>query len=61
MTATAQVDPPRYVESIPTATAPVVLPGLLTARARFLAGVITGGVLSVIAACELIIALVVLS
>ena len=61
MSTTAEVDPPRYVESIPTATAPVILPGLLTARARFLTGVITGGVLSVIAAGELVLALVVLS
>ena len=55
------LDPPRYVESIPTATSPVYLPYLRKARASFLAGVITGGVLAVIAAVELVAGLVVLS
>ncbi|MBS0231748.1 MAG: hypothetical protein JSS52_11405 [Proteobacteria bacterium] len=61
MTATAQVDPPRYVESVPTATSPVNLPDLRKARASFLAGVITGGVLAVIAAVELVAGLVVIA
>lgn len=61
MTATAQVDPPRYVESVPTATAPVVMADLRQARASFLAGIITGAVLAALAAVEFVAGLVVLS
>ena len=60
MTATAQVDPPRYVESVPTATAPVIMADLRKARASSIAGIITGGVLAVLAAAELVAGLVVM-
>lgn len=36
---------PKLVESIPSVSGPVKLPRLVPSRARFLAGVISGGVL----------------
>lgn len=53
---------PKQVESIPTVTAPVVIPEVRPemSRPRFLAGVITGGVLFVIAAGLFIFAVVTL-
>ena len=47
---------PKLTESIPTANRPVVLPKL--SRQRFLAGIITGGVLLVLDVAGLIWALV---
>ena len=61
MSAAIEVDPPRYVESVPTATAPVVMADLRQARASFIAGIITGGALAVLATVELVAGLVVLS
>lgn len=53
---------PRQAESLPTVTAPVVIPearGALS-RGRFLAGVIAGGVLLAVDLALLILAAVVL-
>lgn len=61
MSVAAETDPPRYVESVPTATTPVDLPDLRAGQARFLAGVITGGVLFVLAVVELVAGLVVIA
>lgn len=54
---------PRQAESIPTVTAPVVIPDAEPemSRGRFLVGVITGGVLFVLAAVLLVVAAVVTS
>lgn len=51
---------PRQVESIPTVTAPIDVPeaGPEMSRARFLANVITGGVLAVVAAVLLVVGMV---
>lgn len=53
---------PKYAESIPTVTAPICIPDAEPemSRARFLAGVITGGVLGALAVALLIVAAVVL-
>lgn len=60
MSALVEVDPPRYMKSIPTATAPVVLPDLQSGRRRYFAGIITGGVLLALAAAEFLAGLVVM-
>lgn len=52
---------PKYSESIPAVTTPVKLPSLLPGRARFVTGVVTGGVLIVITLGLLILALAVTS
>ncbi|WP_067198853.1 hypothetical protein [Microbacterium sp. XT11] len=44
-----KVNAPKYAESIPAVTSPVKLPRLVPGRARFLANVVTGGVLAVVA------------
>ena len=50
---------PKLVESIPTVTAPVRLSEVRERRARFLANVITGGALLVIASVLLVLGIVV--
>lgn len=52
---------PKLAESIPAVTAPVKLPALLPGRTRFLAGVITAGVLGALTVVLLSIGLAVLS
>lgn len=54
---------PKLSESIPTVTAPVKVPdaGPEMSRGRFLANVITAGVLGVAAAVLLVVAIVVTS
>lgn len=51
---------PRQVESIPTVTAPIDVPetGPEMSRGRFLANVITGGVLAIVATVLLVVAVV---
>ncbi|PRB08794.1 hypothetical protein [Microbacterium sp. MYb64] len=61
MSAVEVVDPPRYMESVPIAAAPVVLPDLRSGRGGMLAGVITGGVLAALAAVEFVAGLVVMA
>jgi UDP-N-acetylglucosamine enolpyruvyl transferase len=61
MSAALEVDPPRYMESVPTATAPVVLPDLRSGRGTLLAGVITGGALLVFTVAEILLGLVVMA
>lgn len=49
---------PKLAESIPAVTAPVKLPKLVPGRARYLAGVITGGALLVLSVALLALAVV---
>lgn len=51
---------PKQIESIPAVTSPVQLPRLVPSRARYLAGVITGGALFLLALAMLITGLVLL-